>query len=187
MKKSISAAVLLLFLFALSGAFNVSGQEKSPEKKDVALKEVKPFSYCALYHKGPFTDIEKVIGKLMQSMQNQSIFPQGPMIGIYYNSPDEVKPEDLEWEMGFPVTDQIPVQKPLEKKQWEFTQVAFATHTGPYEETGQTIIKIFEWMQDNNLKSAGPVLEKYLTAPGPNTKPEDIKTEIWIPCKKIEE
>lgn len=185
MKKGISAVTLLLFLFALSGALNVSGQEKSAEKPDIALKEVKPFSYCALHHKGPFTDIEMVIGRLMQSMQNQNISPQGAMFGVYYNNPDEVKPEDLEWEMGFPITEQVLVQEPLEKKQWAYTQVASTIHTGPYEETGQTIAKLLEWMQNNNLSPAGPVLERYLTVPGPNTKPEDMKAEIWIPCKKI--
>lgn len=41
-----------------------------------------------------------------------------------------------------------------------------------------------EWMQDNKLVQSGPMLERYLTMPGPNTKPEDMKSEIWIPCRK---
>lgn len=88
--------------------------------------------------------------------------------------------------MEFPVSPQAVVEAPLEKKQWEFTLAASAIHTGPYEETGQTIFKIMEWMQDNELIPAGPVLERYLTMPAPGTKPEDLRTEVRVPCRKGE-
>ena len=184
MKKPISMLALLLFFSAAFASPIAVSQEKASEKKVISLKEVTSFTYCCIPHKGPFTEIEKVIGQLMQAIQGQNIHPAGAMIGIYYNSPNEVKPEDLEWEMGFPITAQVNVMAPLQKKQWEFALVASAIHTGPYETTGQTYIKIFEWMQDNGLIQEGPVLERYLTMPTPETKPEDLKAEIWVPCRK---
>ncbi len=108
------------------------------------------------------------------------------MIGVSYNSPDMVKPEELEWEMGFPVSAQVEVQPPLEKKEWKFTLVCSAVHKGPYEEAGKTVSKMFEWMQANKLTLAGPVMERFLTMPTPDTKPEDLRSEIWIPCQKVE-
>ena len=186
MKKTISVLALLLFLSAASVSPAINNQEQTSEKESISLKEVSPFSYCCIPHKGPFTEIEKIVMQLMKAIQEQNISPAGAMIGIYYNSPDEVKPEDLKWEMGFPVSPQAVVEAPLEKKQWEFTLVASAIHTGPYEETGQTIFKIIEWMQDNKLIPAGPVLERYLTMPAPGTKPEDLRTEVWVPCRKGE-
>jgi predicted transcriptional regulator YdeE len=42
---------------------------------------------------------------------------------------------------------------------------------------------MFERMQASKLKPAGPVLERYLTMPTPDTNPEDLKSEIWIPWK----
>lgn len=157
-------------------------QKKSSEEKSIALKEVSPFTYCSIQHKGPYTEIEKIIGQLMQASQSQNIFPAGPLIGIYYNSPDEVKPEDLEWEIGFPVTVQVVPQAPLEKKQWNFTAVVSALHTGPYEKTGETVSKIIDWMEANGLVPSGPVLERYLSMP--SIKPENQKVEIWMPCQK---
>ncbi len=56
--------------------------------------------------------------------------------------------------------------------------------SGMVAEAGKTISKMFEWMQANKLMPAGPVLERYLTMPTPDTKPEDLKSEIWIPCQK---
>ena len=183
MKKAITVITLFLFLPA-AAALAAANSFKPSQEVEVKLTDVSPFSYCCVTHKGPFTEVENVIGRLMQAAQGQNLFPAGAIIGVYYNSPDEVKPEELEWEMGFPISAQVNVLKPLEKKRWKYSPVATAVHKGGYEETGQTIYKILEWMRENGYIQAGPVLEKYLTMPTPDTKPEDMRAEIWIPCKK---
>lgn len=182
MKKITLISISILTIFIAGMAFG--NQEETSEKQSISLKEVSSFTYCSIRHKGPYSEIEKIIGQLMQTSQSQNIFPAGAMIGIYYNSPDEVKQEDLEWEMGFPVTPQAVPQAPLEKKQWDFTLVVSAFHIGPYEKTEETISKISEWMEENGLVQSGPLLERFLSPPPPTTKPEDLKTEIWIPCQK---
>lgn len=186
MKKTISVLGLALFLISMTASAALNTQEETQEKKFVSVKEVSPFSYCCIPHKGPFTEIEGVIMQLTHAVQEQKIAPAGPMFGIYYNSPDIVKPEELKWEMGFPVSANVEVKAPLEKKEWKYTLVASAIHKGPYEETGKTYSKMFEWMQANKLMPAGPVLERFLTMPTPDTKPEDLRAEIWAPCKKVE-
>ena len=184
LKKTISVLGLALFLISITASAALNTQEEAPEKKFASVKEVSPFSYCCIPHKGPFTEIEGVIMQLMKAIQEQKIAPAGPMIGVYYNSPDMVKPEELVWEMGFPVSAQVEVKAPLEKKEWKFTQVVSAIHKGPYEEAGKTYYKMFEWMQANTLTPAGPLMERYMTMPTPDTKPEDLRSELWIPCQK---
>jgi effector-binding domain-containing protein len=153
---------------------------------DIVIKEITPFSYACIPHKGPFTDMEQVIGMLIQAMQNQNLFPPtGPMIGIYYNSPAQVSPQELTWEMGFPVAEQAMPLAPLEKKQWSFTTVAVCLHVGPFEETEKTIIKMTEWMQANGYFPSGPIMERYLDMDPSKVKPEELKTEIWFPCTQI--
>ena len=102
MKKAISVLALLLFLSAAPVSPTINISEKTPEPETISLKEVTAFSYCCIPHKGPFTEIEKVIGKLMGAIQEQKVRPAGMMIGIYYNSPEVVKPEDLKWEIWIP-------------------------------------------------------------------------------------
>ncbi len=177
---------MALFLLSITAWAALNTQEETPEKKFVSVEEVSPFSYCCIPHKGPFTEAEGVIMQLMKAVREQKIAPAGPMIGVYYNNPDMVKPEELEWEIGFPVSAQMEVKPPLEKKEWKFTLVCSAVHKGAYEETGKTYYKMFEWMKENKLTPAGPVMERYLTMPTPDTKPEDLKSEIWIPCQKVE-
>jgi len=167
-----------------SAALNT--QEEAPEKKFASVKEVSPFFYCCIPHKGPFTEVEGVIMQLIHAFQEQKIAPEGPLIGIFYNSPAVVKSEELEWEMGFPVSSKVEVKAPLEKKEWKFTHIVSAIHKGPYEETEKTYDKMFEWMQANKLMPAGPVMERFLNMPTPDTKPEDLRTEAWVPYKKVE-
>ena len=182
MKRIIFFIFLSLAMVSVSISMLTHGETHA--NQDVVAKEITPFVYCCLAHKGPFSEIENVIKQLMQQSQNQNVFPAGPILGIYYNSPDQVSPEELKWEMGFPITAQTPVQSPLEKKEWNHTPVASALHVGPYEKTGETIIKIMKWMEANGYIIAGPVLERYLDAAPSSVKPEKLRTEIWIPCKK---
>jgi len=186
LKKTISLLGLALFLISITASAALNTQEETQKKEFVKVKEVSPFSYCCIPHKGSFTEIEGVIRQLMHAVQEQKIAPTGTMIGVYYNSPEMVKPEELMWEMGFPVSAQTEVKAPLEKKEWKFTLICSAIHKGPYEETRKTLAKMFEWMKANKLKPAGPVLERFLTMPTPETKPEDLRTEIWHACKKVE-
>jgi len=184
MKKSITAS-FLLFIF-ISVQPPAKSLDETSNIQAVSVKEISPFTYCCIPHKGPFTEIEDVIKMLMSTSQSQRIYPAGPLIGIYHNSPDEVRPEELQWEIGFPITPQAMPLEPLEKKQWNHTLVATAIHTGPYEKTGETILKILEWMKANHYVPAGPVMEKYLDMTPSSVPPEKLRTEVWIPCKKKE-
>lgn len=166
---------VLIFTLPAATAFDETGVE---------IKTVQPFAYCCIHHVGPFTEIENVISQLFPVMQSQNIFPGSAMIGVYYSDPQVVAPENLEWEIGFPCTAQVSPLKPLEKKVWSFEQVASAIHTGPYENTGETYIRIFEWMETNGYEQVGPMLEKYMDMPSPDIDPATLRAEIWIPVQK---
>jgi effector-binding domain-containing protein len=183
---------IIAFIFILAFAQNMYAKGVATSKIKVEIKEVEPFVYCSLRHKGPFSDMENVINDLLTTMKSMNIFPQGPMMGIYHTIPGPNDPEntEMEWEVGFPISEQSYAQAPeeiqekLERKTWEYTLVASAVYTGPYEETGEAITDIFEWMEANGYDKAGPVLEIYLDAGTPDPSSATNKTEIWIPCKK---
>jgi effector-binding domain-containing protein len=179
-----AALFLLSILIIAAAAVPVTTAPQETEEGKVQIKQAAVFAYCCIQHKGPFTQIEAIIGQLMGAMQSQNITPAGPMMGVYYNSPMEVASSELEWEIGFPIMAQAQPETPLKKKVWEYSQVASIVHVGAYEDTGTSIMKVAEWMQANGYVQIGPVLERYLTMPGPQTKPEDLKSEIWIPCEE---
>lgn len=189
LKRVISWMALTATALALPGspisslahaAGNIPEQSQEPF---ASIKEVKSFAYCSIAHKGPLTDMSTVIGQLMQAMQGQNLFSsiQGPMIGIYHNDPGQAKPEELSWEVGFQVSEQASPQAPLEKKTWNYPAVAAAVHIGPYAKIGETIQRLMDWIKAQGLTAYGPILERYMNNPM-QVKPEELRTEIWIPA-----
>jgi effector-binding domain-containing protein len=152
--------------------------------ESITVQQVEAFVYVCLPQKGTYEKIQETIGSLLLEMQNQNVVPAGPMMGVYFNSPAQVKPENLQWEIGFPVTAQALIQPPLQKKEWNYGQVIVSLHQGPYEKAGETIQKMMEWIETNGYVPAGPILERYQDMNPDELRPEELKTEIWIPCKK---
>jgi effector-binding domain-containing protein len=167
-------------LAALAGVGQGLQDETTP-----SLKDVEPFAYCVIAHTGSLSDMSNVIGRLILEMQGQNLFSaiQGPMVGIYPLAPMPADSADLSWEVGFIVTAQAAPQAPLIKRGWNHPTVASVVHVGPYATLGETIDKLMAWMKVGGCVADGPLLERYLNNPM-QVKPEELRTEIWIPCKK---
>ena len=190
MKKAVP--FIVIFGFIISAAQSTSAVGVISGETEVELKEIEPFVYVSLRHKGPFAEIGDVITDLITTIQSLNVNPQGPMIGIFHTVPGPNDPEDmaLEWEIGFPIAEQSYIQArdeiktKLERKVWRHTLVASTMHTGPYQEMGEVITDIFQWMESNGYEKAGPVLATFLETGTPDAPPARQKGEIWIPCKK---
>jgi len=183
---------IIAFCFVCSFPHDLTAAEAGQGKTKVELKQVEPFVYVSVRHTGPFSDIEDVITDLTTTMQSLNVYPQGSMIGIFHTVPGPDDPEDMEmeWEVGFPISEQTYIQAreeiqiKLERKVWEHTLVASAMYSGPYQQMGEAITDIFLWMENEGYDKAGPVLATFLEAGTPDAPPSELKGEIWIPCKK---
>lgn len=190
MKKAVLFIIALSFIFALPQVLTSSGSDQG--KARVELKEIEPFVYVSLRHKGPLSDIEDVITDLTSTMQSLNVYPQGSMIGIFPTIPGPNDPEDMEmeWEIGFPISEQTYIQAReeiktrLERKVWEHSLVASAKYSGPYQEMGEAITDIYSWLESEGYRKSGPVLVSFLEAGTPEGPPSELKGEIWIPCQK---
>ena len=180
-KRSIGTIVAAVFLAGLApGAF------AAPQDQAVTIKQVEPFPYCAISHQGPYSDMGTVIGDLVGAMEAQGLLVRirGPLVGVYYNSPADTMAKDLSWEAGFVVVAQTTTRPPLMLKNWEYQTVAAAMYVGPYEKIGGAIGKIMAFIGAQGYQADGPILERYLDEKPETVKPEDLRTEIWVPCKK---
>lgn len=174
-----AAAIAAITLVPAASLGQAADQSFSP-----SVIKVTPFAYVCIPHQGPYTAIEEVISALMAASKSQNIHPAGALFGVYYNSPSEVKPEELVWEIGFPVTSQAVPESPLVKKVWEAKEVARAVHVGPYEKVGDTIMRLGEWIASQGYKPDGPVFERYLDMDPGQTDPAKLRSEIWIPVRR---
>jgi len=170
---------LTIFLM-LSASFSAT----TAQKVKVTLKEVTPFSYVSVHHQGPLSDFETAVDILMGNMQRQNIPPAGTMFAIMHTIPEEGQDITLDWEVSFPVTAQVYPQPPLSKGIWEHTLVASANHTGPATTIGDAADEIFDWIEQNGYKRAGPVLAVFQNIGDPDTIPSRLQTEIWVAIHK---
>ena len=172
MKKIIFACILI----AMQAVW-VTGQE-------VQIKDSTPFTYAYLECQGSYQQIPAKIGLFMQEFFKQNLMPAGNFFGLYLNSPGQVKEEELQWRLGFPIASEAVVAAPLQKGEFNFTKIAAYLYVGPYEKVGDTYGKIFQFIDQNGFKAAGPTMEKYLDMNPEAVKPEERKTEINLPIEK---
>ncbi len=59
--------------------------------------------------------------------------------------------------------------------------VAFAVHSGPYEQLGETHVAIERWMEENGYRANGAPWEWYVSDPAEHPDPKDWKTEVYWP------
>lgn len=161
----------------------------------VSLLEMEPFTFASLSHHGPYSDIPDVVGRLLQSLQEQTIAPTGPIMIIFHEAPESAQNADLRWEAAIPVSevasltyhesDEPATDVPLEMKIWDFTRIATAMHSGSYESTDETVAAMQEWIEANGYESAGLVVERYTDSDDAGN-PDNLRIEIWIPLKNAE-
>ena len=183
--KNKTVIILMFFVFVCFSM--VEGLPLAPSAgAHISVKETEPFLYVSFRHTGPYSEMEPVILEMMDHMQNQNLTPTGPMMTFYYTDPVEGQEASAEWAVAFPVTQASLIQAPLEEGRWEFNQVASTLHTGPYDKTGDTIEEMLIWIQEQGYERDGPIVGTYLNMPDESTPPSQLKTEIWIPIKKID-
>lgn len=164
----------------------------------VTLLEMEPFFYASLSHHGPYSDIPDVVARLLQSLQEQTIAPTGPIMIIFHEAPESAPNSDLRWEAGIPVSevasltyheadesDEPATDVPLTIKEWPFTRIATAVHSGSYESTEETVDAMLEWIEANGYEPAGFFVERYTDADEAGN-PHALRIEIWIPLKNAE-
>ena len=141
------------------------------------------FTYAALECLGPYTQIPQKMGELMAEMQKQGLEMLGGPSAIYYNAPDQVKPEELRWDILVPMHALEKVAAPLKKGEYKFATVADMIYKGPYDSLGSAYPALMQFIAKSGYTVCGPVCETYMDDPM-LVKPEDCRTLIVVPVQK---
>ena len=159
-----------------------------PRALEISIVEAEAFPYCAISHTGPYTDMPFVSEDLVGAMQAQGLLVRilGPLVGVFYNWTPDTPPEDLEWDAGFVVEAQSTTLPPLMIKVWDYKTVARARYVGPYEESGEAVAEIMDWLAAEGYEVAGPVTERFIDENPAAVDPDQRQTEIWVPCSRPE-
>ncbi len=186
MRKILFPGTTLLALFLIiSGAVLLGVQEKETEKSpiEVNIKTTTPMRIVYLEHKGPYSELEPVFGKVMSYAMQKNLELAGPPVGIYYDDPAQVPASELRCEIGVHVKGEPEVDPPFRLKEMPSQKVGYALLKGPYDKIALHYPEIINNLMEQGYNIVGPIIEIYHVS-GPNVQPEDYLTEVCFPVAK---
>jgi len=90
--------------------------------------------------------------------------------------------QDLDVEIGFPVSKSLPSKHDIKASEIPGGQVATCLHTGPYSKIEPAYNALSQWMKENGYEATGVAYEMYLDDPA-ETPPQELKTQILFPLQ----
>lgn len=154
---------------------------------EVTIKTTEPVTVAYIPMTGPFSLINQTFGRLFSWIGENGYTPAGPAMGVYFDDPAQVKPENLTWELRVPLSTErdpaAPDASGVGIKTVPPIVVASATYKGPYEKIGPVYGEIAEWIMGNGYQIIGPPQEVYLNDPA-TTSPDELLTELRFPVQK---
>ena len=117
-------------------------------------------------------------GAIAQYLQELGEQPAGPPFTAYYN----MDMQDLDVEIGFPVSGKFPGKDDIAASEIPSGKVATCLYVGPYNEMEPAYKALLQWIEDNGYEATGVAYEMYLNDPG-QVPPQELKTQIVFPLK----
>jgi DNA gyrase inhibitor GyrI len=173
---------IIFCVMTFSIAFELNGQEQ----QQVEIKDGTPFSYVYMEFSGSHYQIPQKIPLFIQEARKQQLQTKvtGDLFGIYFDFRGQVSGVDTVWGFGFKMVKDTTVQLPLKKAQYNYEKIARMIHVGPYVLVGLAYSVMIPLIEEKGMEVIGPPIETWLDDPD-QVKPEDCRTEVIIPVRKI--
>lgn len=151
---------------------------------EIIEKRIKEAKVAYIPYMGSYDKIPELMQEVGQWIMEQGLEMTGLVYGTYFNSPEDVPEEKLQYEIGFSFAgDAIPEGKIGIKEIPEHTVLA-VMHEGPYTEVGPVIHAVIDYAVKHGYDIVGPITEAYFN--DPMVTPEDqLLTEVRIPVIKM--
>jgi effector-binding domain-containing protein len=120
--------------------------------------------------------IGSAYGKIMPYLNQLGEQPGGVPFVAYFN----MDMQDLDIEIGFPVSHELPGQGEVLAGTIPAGKAATCVYVGPYEGMKEVYAGLDQWMKENQCQPTGVVYEFYYNSPM-DTPPDQLKTEIVFP------
>lgn len=176
-----------------------SGFKEQPPLRKAAMKteplrieELAPLRvYCAR-HTGPYHESGKAWEQLMGFIyplkireKKNLLGKDAKMLGISYDDPDVVEAAHLRYDACITADDHVRLVPGIEEKTIAGGLCAVFLHKGSYNNLNETYAAIFAgWVKEHNVSLREvPIVARYLNRDPRRTRPENLRTEIYIPIQ----
>ncbi len=166
-----------------------------PQMNEITIKTVEPFLVASIRKVFAKTGFDENLDQMWTQVNNyineNDTKRTIPCLMLYHSGWWDMKECNLTYDEQFLDVEVVePVTKFFEGneevKVYEFPKVekmASIVHHGPFSTIGQTFDTLFEWMQQNNYTSDGPIREIYHKGEWATDDPNEYITELQIPIK----
>ena len=154
------------------------------------IKTIQPITVTCAREIGSYQEAApKAWGRIMRyGYSNRFMKKEVRSIGISHDDPSVTSPEQIRYdaclELDFDLASTTNAEDNLFKHTIAGGKYAVFLHKGVYEELKQSYSAIFNtWLPESgyNIKQQQPCFEIYLNRDPRKTKPENLKTEIYVP------
>lgn len=136
----------------------------------------------AMRFKGAISRTSENWQRFAREVHNQEIPVSGWGISAYITE-GEFDPNDVEYELMFPIEGEAHAEPPLKIKKLPAGEVASIIHRGPFDGIGAAYDTLFKWINQQGLSPAGYAREVHLRCPHNTTDPKGLVTEIQVPVR----
>jgi AraC family transcriptional regulator len=168
-------------LFSLAGQLTV--EEISAMKPEI--RELQEMKVLFVRKTGPYAEVSgKAWEALMKfAYQHRLLSPATLCIGIGYDDPSVTPEEQLRYDACITFTGTVQPEAEVGLQTVAGGRYAVFLHKGAYTGLSETYRSIYAgWLPNSGytLREV-PCFEKYLNRDPRRTKPENLRTEIWLP------
>lgn len=153
----------------------------------VMIKQVDNILVAYVSHQGSYKECGHAWDTLCGTLAPMGLLGgDAKMIGVSYDDPDVVAPEQLRYEACISVDKIFSATDEISFKTIAGGRYAVTTHIGSYETLNETYQKFFgQWLSQSDHESADQhCFEIYLNDPE-STEPEELITDIYLPLKEL--
>lgn len=130
---------------------------------------------------GPYGEsTERGFGKLFAWLGANRIEPLGASIGIFYDDPSRVAPENRRCDLCAPVASEVQGSGEVSVKEIGGVNVATLIYQGD-QNIGPAYNEVYDWLRAQGYRDSGAPMETYLSKPG-----EELRAEVAVPIEKLE-
>lgn len=160
---------------------------KPTRKMNVELKNIDPIKVYSVRKTGPYKEAAaEAFSQLMPfAYGNRVMKPETRIFGISHDNPSITEAENIRYEACITQDVVIPPTGEVEAQTIAGGLHAVALHKGSYETLPESYNSLIaHWLPDNHRELRDvPLFEEYLNRDPRRTKPENLRTLIFLPIK----
>jgi AraC family transcriptional regulator len=152
---------------------------------DVRIETFPPRRVAFVRHVGPYRQVHSAWEKLIAWAGPRGLMgPNTLAIGVAHDDPDVTPKDKIRYDACITVDQPLTPEGEVGVQEVGGGEYAVTTHRGPYENVSQTLVRLCgEWLPTSRRElRSSPCLAILRNFP-PDTLPEDLLTDIYLPLE----